>query len=61
MPDYAPAPTGSKIFGKLPVNHDQAAQMIDTFIVPLLERAGLTVKVAKTKNGRAISVVLPKK
>ena len=61
MSDYQFAPTIGKHFGKLPVNHATAEAMIDTFIAPLLERAGLNVKVTKTKTTRTIKIQLPAK
>jgi hypothetical protein len=61
MSDYQLAPSRSKIFDKLPVNHATAAQMIDIYITPLLERAGMTVTTRKTKNTRTLKIELPTK
>ena len=59
MPDYQLAPTRRPVFDKLPVDHDTAAQMIDIYITPMLERAGMTVQVSKTKNTRTLKIKLP--
>jgi hypothetical protein len=61
MSEYDTAPAKRKVFGKLPVNRETAAQMIDVYIAPLIERAGMTVKITKTQNTRTLKITLPTK
>lgn len=42
------------------VGKSQAEQVVDVFVVGLLKRAGMKVKVTKTRNSRTIQVKLPK-
>ena len=51
----------ANLASKLPISQEKAAVMIDHFITPMIERAGMTVKVTKTKNTRTIKIQLPPK
>jgi len=63
MPDFdlGSALNLAKLASKVPISHEKAAAMIDLFIAPMIERAGMTVKVTKTKNTRTIKIQLPPK
>jgi hypothetical protein len=52
----------AKLAKKLPImSQEKAAAMIDQFIAPMIERAGMTVKVTKTKTTRTLKIQLPAK
>ena len=51
----------ANLASNLPISQEKAAVMIDHFIAPMIERAGMTVKVTKTKTTRTIKIQLPAK